>query len=100
MATCSRATRRMRGCIACSSRRRRRLEVADRHAEGAGEGQLNWSESSVLVTGGTGSVGHKVLGTMLAKYHPRPHVMFSRAELRQPEVMKRFDDPSLRVFIR
>src|SRR3989442_3356679 len=99
MATCSRATRRMRGCIACSSRRRRRLEVADRHAEGAVEGQLNWSESSVLVTGGTGSFGHKFVETMLAKYHPRRLVIFSRDELKQSEMMKRFDDPSLRFFI-
>ena len=63
------------------------------------EGQLNWSESSVLVTGGTGSFGHKFVETMLAKYHPRRLVIFSRDELKQSEMMKRFDDPSLRFFI-
>jgi UDP-N-acetylglucosamine 4,6-dehydratase/5-epimerase len=60
---------------------------------------LNWRDSSVLVTGGTGSFGHTLVELMLAKYHPRRLVIFSRDELKQSEMMKRFSDPSLRFFV-
>jgi len=60
---------------------------------------LNWRDSSVLVTGGTGSFGHKFVDLMLTKYHPRRLVIFSRDELKQSEMMKRFRDPSLRFFV-
>jgi UDP-N-acetylglucosamine 4,6-dehydratase len=60
---------------------------------------LNWRDSSVLVTGGTGSFGHKFVELMLTKYHPRRLVIFSRDELKQSEMMKRFSDPSLRFFV-
>src|SRR5262245_59431903 len=36
---------------------------------------------------------------MLTRYHPRRLVVFSRDELKQSEMMKRFDDRSLRFFI-
>lgn len=60
---------------------------------------MNWRDSSVLVTGGTGSFGHKFVELMLAKYRPRRLVIFSRDELKQSEMMKRFSDPSLRFFV-
>jgi hypothetical protein len=33
--------------------------------------KVNWSQLSVLVTGGTGSFGKKFIDIMLGEYHPR-----------------------------
>ncbi len=63
------------------------------------EGRVNWSEASVLVTGGTGSFGNKFVEIMLTRYRPRRLVIFSRDELKQSEMMARFNHPSLRFFI-
>jgi UDP-N-acetylglucosamine 4,6-dehydratase/5-epimerase len=63
------------------------------------EGPLNWQDASVLVTGGTGSFGNKFVETMLARYRPRRLCVVSRDELKQSEMMARFNDPSLRFFI-
>jgi UDP-N-acetylglucosamine 4,6-dehydratase/5-epimerase len=63
------------------------------------EGSINWEEASVLVTGGTGSFGHKFVEIMLARYRPRRLCIFSRDELKQSEMMTRFQDPSLRFFL-
>ncbi len=60
---------------------------------------VNWRETSVLITGGTGSFGNKLVELMLTRYHPRRLVVFSRDELKQSEMMTRFDHPSLRFFI-
>ncbi len=60
---------------------------------------VKWSESSVLVTGGTGSFGNKFVETMLTKYQPRRLVVFSRDELKQSEMMTRFNHPSVRFFV-
>jgi len=60
---------------------------------------LDWSSASVLVTGGTGSFGRRFVDIMLAEYKPRRLVIFSRDELKQSEMQKRFDHPSLRYFI-
>jgi UDP-N-acetylglucosamine 4,6-dehydratase len=63
------------------------------------EGPVDWRGASVLVTGGTGSFGHKFVEIMLARYRPRRLCIFSRDELKQSEMKARFDDPSLRFFI-
>ena len=63
------------------------------------EGGVNWSESSVLVTGGTGSFGNKFAEIILSKHRPRRLVIFSRDELKQSEMMTRFNDPTLRFFV-
>jgi UDP-N-acetylglucosamine 4,6-dehydratase len=60
---------------------------------------LDWSESAVLVTGGTGSFGNRFVETMLRRYRPRRLVVFSRDELKQSEMMARFKHPSLRFFV-
>lgn len=57
---------------------------------------------SVLVTGGTGSFGQKFVETVLARYRPRRLIVFSRDELKQAEMARRFSPqahPSLRYFI-
>lgn len=61
---------------------------------------MKWSEQVVLVTGGTGSFGNKFTELMLAEYHPRKLIIFSRDELKQHEMrVSGFDHPSLRYFI-
>jgi len=63
------------------------------------DGTLDWSGTSVLVTGGTGSFGNKLVEIMLSRYRPRRLVVFSRDELKQSEMMARFNDPALRFFV-
>jgi len=63
------------------------------------EGPVSWGDASILVTGGTGSFGHKFVEIMLARHRPRRLAIVSRDELKQSEMMARFNDPSLRFFI-
>ncbi len=63
------------------------------------EGPVSWGDASILVTGGTGSFGHKFVEIMLARHRPRRLCIFSRDELKQSEMMARFNDESLRFFI-
>ena len=63
------------------------------------EGPVSWEDASILVTGGTGSFGNKFVEIMLAKYRPRRLCIVSRDELKQSEMMARWNDPSLRFFI-
>jgi UDP-N-acetylglucosamine 4,6-dehydratase len=61
---------------------------------------VNWSEESILVTGGTGSFGKKFVEIMLRDYQPQRLIVFSRDELKQHEMRTSgFDHPSLRYFI-
>ena len=65
----------------------------------APDGTINWSEASVLVTGGTGSFGSKFVELMLERFQPKRLVVFSRDELKQSEMMNRLSDPRLRFFV-
>jgi len=56
--------------------------------------------SSILVTGGTGSFGHAFVPMTLKKYNPKRLVILSRDEMKQWEMAKLFgDDPRVRFFI-
>ena len=56
--------------------------------------------SSILITGGTGSFGHSFVPLTLKKYNPKRLVVFSRDEMKQWEMAKLFkDDPRVRFFI-
>lgn len=58
------------------------------------------SNSSILITGGTGSFGHAFIPQTLAKYNPKRLVILSRDEMKQWEMAKLFnDDPRVRFFI-
>ncbi|NMD07785.1 MAG: UDP-N-acetylglucosamine 4,6-dehydratase (inverting) [Phyllobacteriaceae bacterium] len=58
------------------------------------------ANSSILVTGGTGSFGHAFVPLTLAKYNPRRLVIFSRDEMKQWEMAKLYgNDPRVRFFI-
>lgn len=57
-------------------------------------------DSSILITGGTGSFGHTFVPMTLAKYNPRRLVIFSRDEMMQWEMAKLFqNDNRVRFFI-
>lgn len=56
--------------------------------------------STILVTGGTGSFGSKFIPMTLEKYDPEKIIVFSRDEMKQWEMAKRFEgDERLRFFI-
>lgn len=56
--------------------------------------------SSILITGGTGSFGHSFVALTLKKYNPKRLVIFSRDEIKQWEMAKLFEaDPRIRFFI-
>ncbi len=56
--------------------------------------------SSILITGGTGSFGHAFIPMTLKKYNPKRIVVFSRDEMKQWEMAKLFaDDDRVRFFI-
>ena len=64
------------------------------------QSSMNWQNSTVLITGGTGSFGKKFTEIMLEEYHPKKLIIFSRDELKQHEMrIGGFDHPSLRYFI-
>jgi UDP-N-acetylglucosamine 4,6-dehydratase/5-epimerase len=42
-----------------------------------------FKNSSILITGGTGSFGHSFVPLTLKKYNPRRLIIFSRDEMKQ-----------------
>jgi UDP-N-acetylglucosamine 4,6-dehydratase (inverting) len=58
------------------------------------------TNSSILITGGTGSFGHTFVPMTLAKYNPRRLVIYSRDEMKQWEMAKLYgQDKRVRFFI-
>ena len=56
--------------------------------------------SVILVTGGTGSFGNTFVPMTLERHNPKKIIIFSRDEMKQWEMAKRFgDDPRVRFFI-
>lgn len=56
--------------------------------------------STILITGGTGSFGHTFVPMTLARYNPRKLIIYSRDEMKQWEMAKRFQgDERVRFFI-
>lgn len=54
---------------------------------------------NILITGGTGSFGHKYTQTLLSRYKPNKIVIYSRDELKQYEMQQKFHAPCMRYFI-
>jgi UDP-N-acetylglucosamine 4,6-dehydratase (inverting) len=56
--------------------------------------------SSILITGGTGSFGHRFVALTLKKFNPKRLVIFSRDEMKQWEMAKLYvNDSRVRFFI-
>lgn len=59
-----------------------------------------FDDKVILITGGTGSLGHKFIPMTLEKYNPKKIIVFSRDEMKQWEMAKQFEgDERLRFFI-
>ena len=56
-------------------------------------------ESSILITGGTGSFGKAFLEEILANHNPRRVAILSRDELKQSEMRAHFTDKRIRWFL-
>jgi len=58
------------------------------------------SNQTILVTGGTGSFGNTFVPMTLAKYNPKKIIIFSRDEMKQWDMAKKFQsDDRVRFFI-
>lgn len=58
------------------------------------------NNSSILITGGTGSFGHAFVPLTLARFNPRRLIIFSRDEMKQWEMAKIYgEDKRVRFFI-
>jgi UDP-N-acetylglucosamine 4,6-dehydratase (inverting) len=56
--------------------------------------------STILITGGTGSFGNVFVPMILEKYNPKKVIIFSRDEMKQWEMSKLFpNEPRIRFFI-
>lgn len=56
--------------------------------------------STILITGGTGSFGQTFVPLTLAKYNPAKIIIYSRDEMKQWEMAKKYQqDPRVRFFI-
>lgn len=61
---------------------------------------MDFKNSNILITGGTGSFGKKFTEIILENYNPKKVIIFSRDELKQHEMRTGgFDDSRLRYFI-
>ena len=59
-----------------------------------------FNDSSILITGGTGSFGHQFVEMTLREFNPRRLIIFSRDEMKQWEMSKIYsDDSRVRFFI-
>jgi UDP-N-acetylglucosamine 4,6-dehydratase (inverting) len=59
-----------------------------------------FTDKVILVTGGTGSFGNKFIPMTLAKYNPKKIIVFSRDEMKQWEMAKKYQgDSRVRFFI-
>ncbi len=58
-----------------------------------------FDDATILVTGGTGSFGHRFTQTMLQKYKPAKLIIYSRDELKQSQMQEKFQQKCMRYFI-
>ena len=58
------------------------------------------TNSTILITGGTGSFGNTFVPMTLAKYNPKKLIIYSRNEMKQYNMAKKFQgDERVRFFI-
>jgi len=66
------------------------------------ERAIEWEKAVVLITGGTGSFGKKLVQIMLQRHPPKKLIVFSRDELKQFEMAQTYPDTKygcMRYFI-
>lgn len=63
------------------------------------ESVMELTGKTVLITGGTGSLGKRLTKQLIAGHGPKKIIILSRDELKQSEMAQDFSDASLRFFI-
>lgn len=59
-----------------------------------------FDDKVILVTGGTGSFGNTFVPTVLSRFNPKKVIIYSRDEMKQWEMAKKFsEEPRVRFFI-
>lgn len=58
-----------------------------------------FDNATILITGGTGSFGKKMVKTLLSRYQAKKIIIYSRDELKQYEMAQVYDCPIMRYFI-
>lgn len=58
-----------------------------------------FENSTILVTGGTGSFGHQVVKRLLEEYHPKEIIIFSRDEKKQFDMRNKYKNLNLKFII-
>lgn len=58
-----------------------------------------FDNTSILITGGTGSFGKKYTETLLSRYKPKKIIIYSRDELKQYEMQQVYNQSCMRYFI-
>ena len=53
------------------------------------------NNKSILITGGTGSFGQRFIDICLKKYNPKKLIVYSRDELKQYEMQKKYSKKNL-----
>ncbi|MDP2690102.1 MAG: polysaccharide biosynthesis protein, partial [Deltaproteobacteria bacterium] len=60
---------------------------------------MDLNGSTILITGGTGSLGKRLTRLILSRHAPKKIIIFSRDELKQSEMRQSFPEPCIRFFI-
>lgn len=60
---------------------------------------MDLNGATILITGGTGSLGKKLTRKILSRHKPKKIIIFSRDELKQSEMQQTFTEKCLRFFI-
>lgn len=58
-----------------------------------------FDKKTILITGGTGSFGHRFIKHLLDNYTPKKLIVYSRDELKQFEMQQKLDHDSMRYFL-
>ncbi|MDC0096433.1 UDP-N-acetylglucosamine 4,6-dehydratase (inverting) [Amylibacter sp.] len=58
-----------------------------------------FNDAVILITGGTGSFGNAFVSQILKNYQPKKLIVFSRDEMKQWEMAKKFENSCVRFFI-
>ena len=58
-----------------------------------------FNDKVLFITGGTGSFGEKFVEVVLRRFSPKKVIVFSRDELKQYEMAKKFNSKKIRFFI-
>lgn len=58
-----------------------------------------FDQTTILITGGTGSFGKRCVKTLLERYQPKKIIIYSRDELKQFEMAQVYNSPIMRYFI-